>query len=289
MKPFARIVLSPVLAVLTGSCRVMFRMAVIVGLLCNGCATIPEHPSTSIGKCAQDMRIFDVRLADKVVDATSYEEVEGILGLPTNNFGSGIVHNQWVFDNGEVYEINSWSEREQQGKKQPVGIMFPCWRVKRQKANADTGRCVVATVEITSEKRPNMSYKIDVWPVGHPNAFLSVEGGTNLVLDRESFLGSGLEKVEEYVRVRVRRTDCHGVEGVSFHKTFVISKTEERQCEVMFAVERWGQSPKTPPCERHPRSSSDCARSRKPPMGGETADENVRREKTSDFVEFHRM
>ena len=33
MKPFVRIVLSPVLAVLTGSCRVMFRMAVIVGLL----------------------------------------------------------------------------------------------------------------------------------------------------------------------------------------------------------------------------------------------------------------
>ena len=152
-------------------------MAVIVGLLCNGCATIPEHPSTSIGKCAQDMRIFDVRLADKVVDATSYEEVEGILGLPTNNFGSGIVHNQWVFDNGEVYEINSLSLSEiaQQGKKQPVGIMFPCWRVKRQKANADTGRCVVATVEITSEKRPNMSYEIDVWPVGHPNAFLSVD------------------------------------------------------------------------------------------------------------------
>ena len=141
MKPFARIVLSPVLAVLTGSCRVMFRMAVIVGLLCNGCATIPEHPSTSIGKCAQDMRIFDVRLADKVVDATSYEEVEGILGLPTNNFGSGIVHNQWVFDNGEVYEINSLSVSGQQGKKQPVGIMFPCWRVKRQKANADTGKC----------------------------------------------------------------------------------------------------------------------------------------------------
>ncbi len=47
-------------------------------------------------------------------------------------------------------------------------------------------------------------------------------------------------------------------------------------------------APKAPPCERHPRSSSDCARSRKPPMGGETADENVRREKTSDFVEFHR-
>ena len=97
MKPFARIVLSPVLAVLTGSCRVMFRMAVIVGLLCNGCATIPEHPSTSIGKCAQDMRIFDIRLADKVVDATSYEEVEGILGLPSYEFGSGIVYNQWVF------------------------------------------------------------------------------------------------------------------------------------------------------------------------------------------------
>jgi hypothetical protein len=93
---------------------------------------------------------------------------------------------------------------------------------------------VVATVEITSEKRPNMSYEIDVWPVGHPTAFLSVEGGTNLVIDRERFLGSGLEKVEEYVRVRVRRTDCHGVEGVSFHKTFVISKTEGRQCEVVF-------------------------------------------------------
>ena len=62
MKPFARIVLSPVLAVLTGSCRVMFSMAVIVGLLCNGCATIPEHPSTSIGKCAQDMRISNESL-----------------------------------------------------------------------------------------------------------------------------------------------------------------------------------------------------------------------------------
>ena len=105
MNPFARIVLSPVLAVLTGSCRVMFRMAVIVGLLCNGCATIPEHPSTSIGKCAQNMRIFDVRLADKVVDATSYEEVEGILGLPTNHYGSGVVYNQWVFENGEVYRL----------------------------------------------------------------------------------------------------------------------------------------------------------------------------------------
>ena len=234
MKPFVRIVLSPVLAVLTGSCRVMFRMAVIMGLLCNGCATIPEHPSTSIGKCAQNMRIFDIRLADKVVDATSYEEVEGILGLPTNNFGSGIVHNQWVFDNGEVYEINSLSEIAQQGKKQPVGIMFPCWRVKRQRANAGTGRCVVATVEITSEKRPNMSYEIDVWPVGHPNAFLSVEDATNIVIDSERFLGSGLEKVEECVRVRVRRTDCHGVEGVSLDKTFVISKTEGRQCEVVF-------------------------------------------------------
>ena len=212
MTPFARIVLSPVLAVLTGSCRVMFSMAVIVGLLCNGCATNPEHPSTSIGKCAQDMRIFDIRLADKVVDATSYEEVEGILGLPSYEFGSGVVHSEWVFDNGEVYEINSLSLSEiaQQGKKQPVGIMFPCWRVKRQKANAGTGRCVVATVEITSEKRPNMSYEIDVWPVGHPNAFLSVEDGTNIVIDSERFLGAGLEKVEENVRVRVRRTDCHG-------------------------------------------------------------------------------
>ncbi len=237
MKPFARIVLSPVLAVLTGSCRVMFRMAVIMGLLCNGCATIPEHPSTSIGKCAQDMRIFDIRLADKVVDATSYEEVEGILGLPSYEFGSGVVHSEWVFDNGEVFEINSLSLSEiaQQGKKQPVGIMFPCWRVKRQRANAGTGRCVVATVEITSEKRPNMSYEIDVWPVGHPNAFLSVEDATNIVIDSERFLGSGLEKVEENVLVHVRRTDCYGVEGVSFHKTFVISKTEERQCEVMFA------------------------------------------------------
>ena len=234
MKPFARIVLSPVLAVLTGSCRVMFRMAVIMGLLCNGCATNPEHPSTSIGKCAQDMRIFDVRLADKVVDATSYEEVEGILGLPTNNFGSGIVHNQWVFDNGEVYEINSWSEREQQGKKQPVGIVFPCWRVKRQSANAGTGRCVVATVEITSEKRPNMAYKIVVWPLDHPKAFLSVEDETNLVLDSESFLGPGLAKVEENVSVLVQRTDCEGVDGLSFPKTVVISKTEERQCEVVF-------------------------------------------------------
>ena len=233
MKPFTRIVLSPVLAVLTGSCRVMFRMAVIVGLLCNGCATIPEHPSTSIGKCAQDMRIFDIRLADKVVDATSYEEVEGILGLPSYEFGSGVVHSEWVFDNGEVFEINSWSEREQQGKKQPVGIVFPCWRVKRQSANAGTGRCVVATVEITSEKRPNMSYKIDVWPVGHPNAFLLVEGGTNLVIDSESFLGSGLAKVEENVSVLVQRTDCEGVDGLSFRKTIVIFQTKEGRCDVI--------------------------------------------------------
>ena len=233
MKPFARIVLSPVLAVLTGSCRVMFRMAVIVGLLCNGCATIPEHPSTSIGKCAQNMRIFDVRLADKVVDATSYEEVEGILGLPTNHYGSGVVYNQWVFENGEVYEINSLSEIAQQGKKQPVGIMFPCWRVKRQKANADTGRCVVATVEITSEKRPNMAYKIYVWPLGHPTAFLSVEDETNLVLDSESFLGSGLAKVEENVSVLVQRTDCEGVDGLSFPKTIVIFQTKEGRCDVI--------------------------------------------------------
>ena len=270
------------------------RIFTLAFLLVGGCAHVrwlqSEHPSPPTMECAQTMRIFDIRLADKVVDATSYEEVEGILGLPSYEFGSGVVHSEWVFDNGEVFEINSLSLSEiaQQGKKQPVGIMFPCWRVKRQRANAGTGRCVVATVEITSEKRPNMSYEIDVWPVGHPNAFLSVEDGTNIVIDSERFLGAGLEKVEENVRVRVRRTDCHGVEGVSFHKTFVISKTEERQCEVMFAVERWGQPPKTPPCERHPRSSSDCARSRKPPMGGETADENVRREKTSDFVEFHR-
>lgn len=154
MKPFARIVLSLVLAVFTGSCRVMFRMAVIVGLLCNGCATIPEHPSTSIGKCAQNMRIFDVRLADKVVDATSYEEVEGILGLPTNNFGSGIVHNQWVFDNGEVYEINSLSVSGQQGKnnllascshvgaskgKRPMQILAGAW-LRRRRSQARSVR-----------------------------------------------------------------------------------------------------------------------------------------------------
>ena len=233
MKPFARIVLSPVLAVLTGSCRVMFRMAVIVGLLCNGCATIPEHPSTSIGKCAQNMRIFDIRLADKVVDATSYEEAEGILGLPTNHYGSGVVYNQWVFDNGEVYEISSLSEREQQSKKQPVGIVFPCWRVKRQSANAGTGRCVVATAEIISEKRPNMAYKIDVWPLDHPKAFLSVEDETNLVLDSESFLGSGLAKVEENVSVLVQRTDCEGVDGLSFPKTIVIFQTKEGRCDVI--------------------------------------------------------
>lgn len=91
-----------------------------------------------------------------------------------------------------------------------------------------------APVELTSKKRPNMAYKIDVWPLDHPKAFLSVEDETNLVLDRESFLGSGFEKVEENVRVHVRRTDCYGVEGFSFHKTFVISKTEGRQCEVVF-------------------------------------------------------
>ena len=216
------------------------RIFTLAFLLVGGCAHVrwlqSEHPSPPTMECAQTMRIFDIRLADKVVDATSYEEVEGILGLPSYEFGSGVVHSEWVFDNGEVFEINSLSLSEiaQQGKKQPVGIMFPCWRVKRQRANADTGRCVVATVEITSEKRPNMAYKIYVWPLGHPTAFLSVEDETNLVLDSESFLGSGLAKVEENVSVLVRRTDCYGVEGFSFHKTFVISKTEERQCEVVF-------------------------------------------------------
>ena len=214
------------------------RIFTLVFLLVGGCAHVrwlqSEYPSPPTMECAQTMRIFPDKFADRVVDATSYEEVEGILGLPTNHYGSGVVYNQWVFDNGEVYEISSLSEREQQSKKQPVGIVFPCWRVKRQSANAGTGRCVVATAEIISEKRPNMAYKIDVWPVGHPNAFLSVEGGTNIVIDRERFLGSGLEKVEENVRVHVRRTDCYGVEGFSFHKTFVISKTEGRQCEVVF-------------------------------------------------------
>ena len=79
-----------------------------------------------------------------------------------------------------------------------------------------------------------MAYKIVVWPLDHPKAFLSVEDETNLVLDSESFLGSGLAKVEENVSVLVQRTDCEGVDGLSFPKTVVISKTEERQCEVVF-------------------------------------------------------
>lgn len=138
-----------------------------------------------------------------------------------------------MFDNGEVYEINSLSESEQQGKKQPVGIVFPCWRVKRQSANTGTGRCVVATAEIISEKRPNMAYKIDVWPLDHTKAFLSVEDETNLVLDSESFLGSGLAKVEENVSVLVQRTDCEGVDGLSFPKTIVIFQTKEGRCDVI--------------------------------------------------------
>ena len=213
------------------------RIFTLVFLLVGGCAHVrwlqSEHPSPPTMECAQTMRIFPDKFADRVVDATSYEEVKGILGLPTNHYGSGVVYNQWVFDNGEVYEINSLSESEQQGKKQPVGIMFPCWRVKRQSANAGTGRCVVATAEIISEKRPNMAYKIDVWPLDHPKAFLSVEDETNLVLDSESFLGSGLAKVEENVSVLVQRTDCEGVDGLSFPKTIVIFQTKEGRCDVI--------------------------------------------------------
>lgn len=213
------------------------RIFTLVFLLVGGCAHVrwlqSEHPSSPTMECATTMRIFPYNFADRVVDATSYEEVEGILGLPTNHYGSGVVYNQWVFDNGEVYEINSRSESEQQGKKQPVGIVFPCWRVKRQSANTGTGRCVVATAEIISEKRPNMAYKIDVWPLDHPKAFLSVEDETNLVLDSESFLGSGLAKVEENVSVRVQRTDCEGVDGLSFPKTIVIFQTKEGRCDVI--------------------------------------------------------
>ena len=130
------------------------RIFTLVFLLVGGCAHVrwlqSEHPSPPTMECAQTMRIFPDKFADRVVDATSYEEVDGILGLPSHKFGSGVVHNEWVFDNGEVYEINSLSLSEiaQQGKKQPVGIMFPCWRVKRQRANAGTGRCVVATVGV---------------------------------------------------------------------------------------------------------------------------------------------
>ena len=179
----------------------------------------------------QDFRIFPSEFADSIVDATSYEEVEGVLGPPTIEFGSGIVYSQWAFENGEVYEINSRSNHH---GKQPVGIMFPSWHFKRIVSNTDTGKCVIAMAEILSEKRPNMAYKIEVWPLEHPIAFLSVEDETKLVIDREGFLESGLAKVEEKASMLVQRTNCDGVYGLSFPKTIIISKTAGHQCSVVF-------------------------------------------------------
>lgn len=73
------------------------RIFTLVFLLVGGCAHVrwlqSEHPSPPTMECAQTMRIFPYNFADRVVDATSYEEVKGILGLPTNHYGSGVVYN----------------------------------------------------------------------------------------------------------------------------------------------------------------------------------------------------
>lgn len=68
---------------------------------------------------------------------------------------------------------------------------------------------------------------------GHENCFLSVDHKNNLVLDREGFLGSGLEKIEERVGVIVRRSDSSGVNGMAFPQTVVIAKTGEHQYDVL--------------------------------------------------------
>ena len=77
--------------------EIRMRIFTLVFLLVGGCAHVrwlqSEHPSPPTMECAQTMRIFPYNFADRVVDATSYEEVKGILGLPTNHYGSGVVYN----------------------------------------------------------------------------------------------------------------------------------------------------------------------------------------------------
>ena len=78
--------------------------AVLSTMLMAGCVGMGdsaqrESPTSSPVGCKHEFRVFPNEVADSVVDATSYEEAKGILGLPTNEFGSGIVRNQWVFDN----------------------------------------------------------------------------------------------------------------------------------------------------------------------------------------------
>ena len=204
----------------------------IVLLICScnqiGCSHFESYKYSSDER-TQPSRVFHHKFANIVIDATSEEEVRSILGSPTVEYGCGVGYIQWFFDNGEIYEINSLCKPQ---KGRPIGIMLPNWRVRWHTCNSKTAKCEIAKIEFLSVRRADMTYKIEVWPLEHPTSFLSVGDGDCLVLDRDSFLRSGFEKVEESLCVCVRRTGRDDVRGMST-KRFVIYKTGADSCDII--------------------------------------------------------
>lgn len=195
-------------------------------LMAGGCVPRTEYADFLNREGEVNVRIFPAHMIEKIIDATSCDEVKKVLGLPTSEFGSGIVRSQWVFDSGEMFEISSLSKPYDD--KTPIGVIFPFWHIKEQTTISKTASSLIATVEFTGVKRQNMDYRVGVESLHPHNHFLFVDDGFAILLDAKRFLASDLDKIEANVRVHVRRTDCDNVYGFSSPKKIVISKTKDR-------------------------------------------------------------